>query len=69
MIERTQTFGNRSALYQEFDRAKPHKWLKRVHHTAKKLKDLLDTQLRFGPRPMLNGLTCGVAFRTGYWIA
>jgi hypothetical protein len=46
-----QIFGNRSALYQTIDNAKPHQWLKRVHHTAKKLKDLLDDATEVWPSP------------------
>jgi hypothetical protein len=45
------TFGHRSALYREIDNAKPHNWLKRVHHTAKKLKDLLDDATQVWPSP------------------
>jgi hypothetical protein len=46
-----RTFGNRSALYQEIYDAEPHEWLKRVHHTAKQLRDLLDDATEVWPSP------------------
>lgn len=44
-------FGNQSGLYQEINNAKPHKWLERVHHAAKALKELLDDAIEVWPTP------------------
>jgi hypothetical protein len=44
-------FGNHSGLYQEIDNAKPREWLKRVHHVAKALKELLDDAIEVWPTP------------------
>jgi hypothetical protein len=46
-----KVFGNRSGLYQEIDNAKPREWLKRVHHAAKELEDLLDDATEVWPTP------------------
>jgi hypothetical protein len=46
-----RAFGERSALYQEIDSAKPREWLKRVHYAAKKLKELLDDAIEVWPTP------------------
>jgi hypothetical protein len=47
-----QIFGNRSAMYQDMDDAKPGEWLKRIHHAARKLKELLDDSTEDGwPKP------------------
>jgi hypothetical protein len=44
-------FGERSALYQEIENAKPRQWLKRVHDAARKLKELLDDATEVWPTP------------------
>ena len=64
-----KVFGNRSMLYHEMDNMKPRReWLKRVHHAARRLKELLDDAIEAplelvdppGPRlpgGLLNGLS------------
>ena len=49
------TFGNRSMLYREMDNVKPRReWLKRVHHAARTLKELLDDAIEASPLELVD---------------